>query len=77
MATGNIVGQFHGLAEGQDGKFKDIGRSSDYLTVVPYDAQNLYRKGNRNSRSGKAHTMKRWRGGRQQRMPTTRSTAGG
>jgi hypothetical protein len=42
---GNIVGQIHGLAEGQDGKFKDIGRSSDYLTVVPYDAQNLYREG--------------------------------
>lgn len=42
---GNIVGQIHGLAQGPDGKFKDVGRSSDYLTVVPYDAQNLYREG--------------------------------
>lgn len=43
---GNIVGQIHGLA--QDPKtddFKDVGRSSDYLTVVPHDAQNLYREG--------------------------------
>jgi len=40
---GNIVGQFHGL--GQDLKtreFKGVGRSSDYLTVVPDDRRNLY-----------------------------------
>lgn len=42
---GNIVGQVHGLAKGPDGEYKAVGRSSDYLTVVPSDAQNLYREG--------------------------------
>lgn len=33
---GNIVGQFHGLATDPiDGTAKRLGRSSDYLTVVP------------------------------------------
>ncbi len=43
---GNIVGQFHGLAQDpKTGDFKDFGRSSDYLTVVPRDAQRLYSEG--------------------------------
>jgi hypothetical protein len=44
---GNIVGQFHGLAQDPNdaNKFNAVGRSSDYLTVVPDDPQNLYRQG--------------------------------
>jgi hypothetical protein len=40
---GNIAGQFHGLAQDPTGSFKLLGRSSDYLTVVPDDRQGLYR----------------------------------
>lgn len=43
---GNIVGQFHGLATDPiDGTAKRLGRSSDYLTVVPDDPQKLYSPG--------------------------------
>lgn len=42
---GNIVGQFHGLAQDPTGSFKRLGRSSDYLTVVPDDRQGLYSQG--------------------------------
>lgn len=42
---GNIAGQFHGLAQDPGGDFKDVGRSSDYLTVVPGDPQKLYSPG--------------------------------
>ena len=43
---GNIVGQFHGLAQDPNSEqFKDLGRSSDNLTVVPNDSRNYYRQG--------------------------------
>ncbi|WP_422001479.1 hypothetical protein [Reyranella sp.] len=43
---GNIAGQFHGLAQDpKKDEFKEVGRSSDYLTVVPDDRQGLYREG--------------------------------
>lgn len=43
---GNIVGQFHGLAQDpKTGYFKGVGRSSDYLTIVPDDPQKLYSPG--------------------------------
>src|SRR5215216_2568881 len=44
--NGNIVGQFHGLAQDpKSGDFTGFGRSSDYLTVAPEDSLKLYRQG--------------------------------
>ena len=43
---GNIVGQYHGLPWDPNAQeFKTVGRSSDYLTVVPRDEKGLYSAG--------------------------------
>ena len=75
---GNIVGQFHGLAQDPNSEqFKDLGWSSDNLTVVPNDPRNYYRQGQPEKMlvAGLVRRKAR-RDGRRQRMRTIRSTAG-
>jgi hypothetical protein len=43
--AGNVVGEFHGLAQDPKGNFTDFGRSSDTLRAVPYDGKKWYRDG--------------------------------